>query len=68
MENSSKASKESLMTRLYVEGTDGAEITGKQSSALTRMAVLEARADKRASIKILLLLPVMFLIFGLTLG
>ena len=56
------------MTRLYVEGTDGAEITGKQSSALTRMAVLEARADKRASIKILLLLPVMFLVFGLTLG
>ena len=40
----------------------------KQSSAFNRMAVLEARADKRASPKVLLFLPAMFLLFGFVLG
>lgn len=41
---------------------------GGQSSTFTRMAVLEARAAKRASVKILAFLPLMFLIFGFVLG
>ena len=40
----------------------------KRTSVFNRMSVLEARADKRASRKVLLLLPAMFLIFGFTLG
>ena len=66
--NSSQASKKSLKSILNVEDTDGAENGHKQTSAFTRMAVLEARADKRASVKVLIFLAVMFLIFGLTLG
>lgn len=38
------------------------------TSTFNRMAVLEARADKSTSPKVLLLLPVMFLIFGFALG
>ena len=41
----------------------------EQSSTFTRMAVLEARADKRALKKTLAFLPfIMFLIFGFGLG
>ena len=40
----------------------------KQSSTFNRIAVLEARADKRASLKVLLFLPAMFLLFGFVLG
>ena len=42
--------------------------TDKQSCTFDRIAVLEARADKRASFKVLLFLPAMFLIFGFVLG
>lgn len=47
----------------------GAKNIGKQSSTFTRMAVLEARADKKALKKTLAFLPFfMFLVFGFTLG
>ena len=47
----------------------GAENNAEQSSTFTRMAVLEARADKRALKNTLAFLPfVMFLVFGFVLG
>ena len=47
----------------------GARAFVKGSSTFTRMAVLEARADKKDSKKIMGYLPfVMFLVFGLVLG
>lgn len=47
----------------------GAENLGEQSSTFTRMAVLEARADKKALKKTLAFLPFfMFLVFGFVLG
>ena len=47
----------------------GAEDIGEKSSTFTRMAVLEARADKKALKKTLAFLPFfMFLVFGFVLG
>ena len=46
----------------------GTKSTGKQASAFTRMAVLEARAVKRVSIGTLAFLPFIFFIFGVALG
>ena len=47
----------------------GAKNVAGQSSTFTRMAVLEARADKKALKKILAFFPfIMFLVFGVVLG
>ena len=47
----------------------GARNVGEQSSTFTRMAVLEARADKKALKKTLAFMPFfMFLVFGFVLG
>ena len=46
----------------------GTKTIGEQNAAFTRMAVLEARAAKRASIGTLAYLPIMFFLFGFTLG
>lgn len=47
----------------------GAESISNQSSTFTRMAVLEARADKNTFKKVLACLPfIMFLVFGFVLG
>ena len=46
----------------------GTKATGSQPSAFTRMAVLEARAAKRASVGKVAFLPIMFFVFGFALG
>lgn len=47
----------------------GAKNAAGQSSTFTRMAVLEARADKKALTKMLAFFPfIMFLVFGVVLG
>ena len=46
----------------------GTKATDSQPSAFTRMAVLEARAAKRVSIGTVMFLPIIFFLFGFTLG
>ena len=46
----------------------GTKVTGEQTSAFARMAVLEARAAKRTSVGVLALLPFIFFTYGFVLG
>lgn len=46
----------------------GTKATDSQPYAFTRMAVLEARAAKRVSVGTTMFLPILFFLFGVTLG
>ena len=62
-ENDTQSIRDAIKYVVY-----GIKSISEQTSAFTRMAVLEARAAKRASIGRVAYLPFMFFLFGFVMG